>query len=134
MIALFNRALMLNNTGDYRGAIRDINAVIKEFPNFWTGYQFRAEVRRKMGDTKGAELDEFKVLKAQMDQRYGGKKPQPVSSRPFSSMIMVVNTGRSQFSLAASTAAFNSSVSLMVSISTKSAPGAPARMVRANRS
>ena len=76
MIALFNRALMLNNTGDYRGAIRDINAVIKEFPNFWTGYQFRAEVRRKMGDTKGAELDEFKVLKAQMDQRYGGKKPQ----------------------------------------------------------
>ena len=29
-----------------------------------------------MGDTKGAELDEFKVLKAQMDQRYGGKKPQ----------------------------------------------------------
>ena len=76
MIALFNRALMLNNTGDYRGAIRDINAVIKEFPNFWTGYQFRAEVRRKIGDTKGAELDEFKVLKAQMDQRYGGKKPQ----------------------------------------------------------
>ena len=72
MIALFNRALMLNNTGDYR----DIHAVIKEFPNFWTGYQFRAEVRRKMGDTKGAELDEFKVLKAQMDQRYGGKKPQ----------------------------------------------------------
>ena len=76
MIALFNRALMLNNTGDLRGAVRDINAVIKEFPNFWTGYQFRAEVRRKMGDTKGAELDEFKVLKAQMEQRYGGQKPQ----------------------------------------------------------
>ena len=64
MIALFNRALMLNNTGDYRGAIRDINAVIKEFPNFLAGYQLRAEVRRKMGDTRGAELDEFKVLKA----------------------------------------------------------------------
>ena len=64
MIALFNRALMLNNTGDYRGAIRDINAVIKEFPNFLAGYQLRAEVRRKMGDARGAELDEFKVLKA----------------------------------------------------------------------
>ncbi len=76
MIALFNRALMLDNTGDYKGAIRDIDAVIKEFPNFWTGYQFRAEVRRKMGDVKGAERDEFKVLKAQMDMRYGGKKPQ----------------------------------------------------------
>ena len=74
MIALFNRALMLDNTGDYQGAIRDINAVIKEFPNFWTGYQFRAEVRRKLGDTKGAEQDEFKVLKAQMEMRYGNKK------------------------------------------------------------
>ena len=76
MIALFNRALMLDNTGDYKGAIRDIDAVIKEFPNFWTGYQFRAEVRRKMGDVKGAERDEFKVLKAQMDMRYGGKSQQ----------------------------------------------------------
>ena len=76
MIALFNRALMLDNTGDYKGAIRDIDAVIKEFPNFWTGYQFRAEVRRKMGDVKGAERDEFKVLKAQMDMRYGGKTQQ----------------------------------------------------------
>ncbi len=76
MIALFNRALMLNNTGDYRGAVRDIDAVIEEFPEFWTGYQFRAEVRRKMGDARGAELDEFKVMKAQMDRRYGGKKPQ----------------------------------------------------------
>lgn len=78
MIALFNRALMMDNTGDYNGALRDINAVIKEYPNFWTGYQFRASVRRKIGDTKGAELDEFKVLKAQMDQRYGGKKPDTV--------------------------------------------------------
>lgn len=74
-IALFNRALMLNNTGDYQGAIRDINAVIKEFPNFWTGYSFRAEVYRKMGNIKNAELDEFKVLKAHMEQRYGGNQP-----------------------------------------------------------
>lgn len=72
MIALFNRALMLDNTGDYRGAIRDISTVIDENPTFWTGYQFRASIRRKIGDVYGAERDEFKVMKAQMDQRYGG--------------------------------------------------------------
>lgn len=72
MIALFNRALMLDNTGDYRGAIRDITTVIDENPTFWTGYQFRASIRRKLGDVYGAERDEFKVMKAQMDHRYGG--------------------------------------------------------------
>lgn len=76
MIALYNRALLLNNTGDLRGALRDINAIIKEYPNFWAGYQFRAEVYRKMGDTNNAERDEFKVMKAQMDRRYGNKQPQ----------------------------------------------------------
>lgn len=77
MIALFNRALMLDNTGDYRGAIRDISTVIDENPTFWTGYQFRASIRRKIGDVYGAERDEFKVMKAQMDQRYGGGAPRP---------------------------------------------------------
>ncbi len=71
MIALFNRALLLENTGDYQAAIKDINTVIEAYPNFWTGYQFRAGVLRKLGDTKAAERDEFKVLKAQMDMRYG---------------------------------------------------------------
>lgn len=81
MIALFNRALMLDNTGDYQGAIRDITAVISEYPNFWTGYQYRAEIRRKIGDIHGAEQDEFKVLKAQMDLRYGGKRPTATGKR-----------------------------------------------------
>ncbi len=75
MIALFNRALMLDNTGDYRGAIRDISAVIDENPEFWTGYQFRAAIRRKIGDVYGAERDEFKVMKAQSDYLYKGKRP-----------------------------------------------------------
>lgn len=75
MIALFNRAMMLDNTGDYKGAIRDIDSVIAEYPDFLTGYQFRAEVRRKIGDRNGAERDEFKVMKAQMERRYGNQKP-----------------------------------------------------------
>ena len=38
-----------------------------------TGYHYRAEARRKVGDIKGAEQDEFKLMKAQLD-RLNGKK------------------------------------------------------------
>ena len=33
------------------------------------GYYYRAEARKKIGDRKGAELDEFKVMKMQLDKR-----------------------------------------------------------------
>lgn len=35
------------------------------------GYQYRAQARRKTGDLKGADEDEFKVLKAQLDAQNG---------------------------------------------------------------
>ena len=69
MMATFNRGLLRAQTGDYRGAIKDYTAVIDQHPNFLAGYYSRAEARRKMGDRKGAEVDEFKVMKAQLDKR-----------------------------------------------------------------
>ena len=48
--------------------------VIDEYPNFLAGYQYRAKARRKIGDLKGADADEFKVLKAQMEQQNGNNK------------------------------------------------------------
>ena len=74
LMALFNRALLLEQTGDLRAAIRDYTKVIDEFPNFWFGLQHRAACNRRLGNTKQAELDEFRILKAQMDKRYG-KQP-----------------------------------------------------------
>jgi tetratricopeptide (TPR) repeat protein len=74
MMAIFNRALLLDQTGDLRGAERDYTTVINEYPNFWTGYQYRAEVRRKLGNKKGADADEFKLLKAQIDKMNGVKQ------------------------------------------------------------
>lgn len=71
MMAIFNRALLLDRTGDYRGAVEDYTRVIDEYPNFWTGYQCRAEARRKMGDVKGAEMDEYVLLKAEIDRQNG---------------------------------------------------------------
>lgn len=69
-MALFNRALLLENTGNLRGAIRDYTKVIEEFPNFWFGLQHRASCYRRLGMTSKADADEFRILKAQMDKRY----------------------------------------------------------------
>ena len=75
LMALFNRALLLEQTGNMRDAIRDYSKVIDEFPNFWFGLDHRASCYRRLGMTRQAEADEFRILKAQMDKRYGGKQP-----------------------------------------------------------
>ena len=75
MLALFNRGLLRDKTGDLRGAISDYTKVINEFPNFWTGLHYRASCYRRLGMNKQAEQDEFRILKAQYDKRYGGKQP-----------------------------------------------------------
>lgn len=75
MLALFNRGLLRDKTGDLRGAISDYTKVINEYPNFWTGLQYRANCYRRLGMNRQAELDEFRILKAQIDKRYGGKQP-----------------------------------------------------------
>lgn len=74
MMALFNRATLLDRTGDLRAAIRDYSKVIDQFPNFWTGLHYRAGCYRRLGMTAKAELDEFRILKAQMDKHLG-KQP-----------------------------------------------------------
>lgn len=48
MMAIFNRGLLRDKTGDYSGAMEDYTAVIDEYPNFLTGYQYRAQARRKI--------------------------------------------------------------------------------------
>ena len=74
MMATFNRGLLRAQTGDYRGAIEDYTTVINQYPNFLAGYYQRAEARKKIGDRKGAEADEFKVMKAQLDRQNGVSK------------------------------------------------------------
>ena len=74
LMALYNRALLLEQTGNPRAAIRDYTKVIDEYPNFWTGLHQRAQCYRKLGMTRQAELDEFRILKAQIDKRFG-KQP-----------------------------------------------------------
>ena len=81
MLALFNRGLLREQTGDLRGAISDYSRVIEEYPNFWTGLQYRANCYRRLGMNRQAELDEFRILKAQIDKRYNGRQPR-MKNRP----------------------------------------------------
>jgi tetratricopeptide (TPR) repeat protein len=70
-MAMFNRAVLLDQTGDLRAAIADYSKIIKQFPNFWVGLSRRASCYRRLGETNKAELDEFRILKAQMDKHLG---------------------------------------------------------------
>ena len=71
VMARFNRALLRDRTGDLRGAIEDYSRVIDVYPNFWTGLHYRARCYRRLGMTAKAEMDEFRIFKAQMDKHLG---------------------------------------------------------------
>ena len=70
-LAIFNRGVLNDRTGNLREAIRDYTTVIDQFPNFWTGLANRASCYRRLGMKNQAELDEFRILKAQMDKHIG---------------------------------------------------------------
>ncbi len=71
VMAIYNRALLLERTGDVYGAIRDYTKLIDQYPNFWAGLSNRARCYRKVGLNSKAELDEFRIFKAQLDKHYG---------------------------------------------------------------
>mgnify|MGYP004446856397 FL=1 len=73
-LALYNRTILYDNTGDYRSALKDINSILQRNPYFWEGYMLRASLKRKTGDVAGAERDEFKVMKEQIEVRSGARK------------------------------------------------------------
>ena len=73
-MAIYNRALLHDKIGNLKQAIRDYSTVIDQFPNFWSGLNQRAYCYRRLGMTGKAELDEFRIFKAQMDKRVSGQR------------------------------------------------------------
>lgn len=71
VMAIYNRALLRERIGNIRGAIADYTTLIAQFPNFWVGLSNRARCYRRLGMTQKAELDEFRILKAQIDKSNG---------------------------------------------------------------
>ena len=78
-MAYYNRALLNHEVGDYRGAIRDINVVLKQYPNFLPGYYSRAEAKRKLNDLSGADRDYLMAMKLEQDKRQGQKSGEETS-------------------------------------------------------
>jgi tetratricopeptide (TPR) repeat protein len=81
--ALVNRGILRLRTGNVQGAIEDFSGILKRHPNFLAGYYYRAEAYRKVGMASAAARDEAKLMKADLDMRFGGNswktggKPQP---------------------------------------------------------
>jgi len=71
IMAIINRAELNYRTGNLREALRDYTSVINEYPNFWTGLSRRAEIYRALGQSAKAEMDEFRIFRAQMDKHIG---------------------------------------------------------------
>lgn len=71
VLAIFNRGILHEKTGNPKAAIADFTTVIDQFPNFWTGLAYRARCYRHLGMNAKAEMDEFRILKAQLNKHQG---------------------------------------------------------------
>lgn len=56
-IARYNRALLAQRLGQPQKALTDLDVVLAQYPSFAEGFIFRSELRKKLGNTKGAERD-----------------------------------------------------------------------------
>lgn len=69
-IARYNRALLHMRLGNPRAALQDLNAVLEQYPIFGEGFLARAEVKRMLGDVKGAGRDQLHVFDLQNSKQY----------------------------------------------------------------
>lgn len=61
-IARYNRALLIIETGgDARKAIADLDAVVRQYPSFADGFLNRSILKRKIGNTRGAQNDYWRA-------------------------------------------------------------------------
>lgn len=75
-LAIYNRALLNDEVRNYQNVINDLNIIIGEYPNFVPGYYFRADVKRKLNDLKGADKDywfAYDLEKELLKQKEKGK-------------------------------------------------------------
>ena len=56
--------------GNPRAALQDLNAVLEQYPIFGEGFLARAEVKRMLGDVKGAGRDQLHVFDLQNSKQY----------------------------------------------------------------
>lgn len=57
--ARFNRALIHNELGSYDKAKRDLDIIVSRYPTFVPAYMERANAKRYLGDSRGADIDMY---------------------------------------------------------------------------
>ncbi len=63
--AIYNQALIAMNMRNYKVALKNFNIVLEKYPNFQRGLLARAFTKKKLGNIKGAEQDEWKAYQQQ---------------------------------------------------------------------
>lgn len=75
-LTLYNRALLYIQTGELNKALTDLNVIAGAYPDFAQVYYNRSQVKQKLGDYRGAELDYGTAMKLEMDRRADSDKAQ----------------------------------------------------------
>ncbi|WP_439183811.1 tetratricopeptide repeat protein [Carboxylicivirga taeanensis] len=69
LLTLFNRAILYNELGQNKEALRDVNIIIDNYPKFDQAYAIRADVKERMGDGNGAQIDRMTAYKLHSDRQ-----------------------------------------------------------------
>lgn len=69
-IGRYNRALLARRLGKPAKALADLDVVLKQYPSFVEGFLLRSELRKILGDTKGAERDHWHAWDLQHNKNY----------------------------------------------------------------
>lgn len=73
-LTLYNRALLYIETGELNKALYDLDVIAEAYPDFAAVYFNRSQVKQKLGDNRGAELDYGTAVKLEMDRRATSEK------------------------------------------------------------
>lgn len=81
--AIYNRAILCGQMGRYKAAIRDLGKILEEYPDYYPAYQMRAEIKMKMKDKQGAEIDynTAYVIQRKLEKRGEKESSELASSR-----------------------------------------------------
>jgi tetratricopeptide (TPR) repeat protein len=80
-MAIYNRAILNDEALRYPEAVADLDRVVGEYPNFVPAYYFRSEIKRKMNDLRGADVDYWYAYNLEQNLRKQREEGKIVTGR-----------------------------------------------------
>ncbi len=74
-LTLYYRAMLYMEIGEWRRALADLNIVADNYPDFAPVFQNRSQVKQRLGDAYGAELDYGTAVKLELERRRQSDQP-----------------------------------------------------------